>query len=68
MTHPLLMYDLARLKNADDLRRADHDRLVREAGAPPFGRIDTVPFRERLTRLFGVVWPSANDGAATTGA
>jgi hypothetical protein len=68
MTHPLLMYELARLRNADDLRRADHDRLVREAGARPFGRIDALPFRERLTRLFGVVWPPADDGAATAGA
>lgn len=69
MNHPLLMYDLAKLRIAEDIRQADRDRLVRQAGnARPSGTIDSVPFRERLTRLLGVVWPSANDGAAAAGA
>ena len=69
MNHPLLMYDMAKLKIAEDLRQAERDRLVRQAGSPrPLGTIDTVAFRERLTRLFGAVWPSSSDGTATAGA
>jgi hypothetical protein len=68
MYHPLFMYELAKLKVADDLRWAEQQRLAQLARAPePSGSIDAVPFRERLTRLFGTVWPPAR-GGATAGA
>jgi hypothetical protein len=69
MNHPLVMYDLAKLKIAEDLRQADRDRLVRQAGSSRAAHtIDAVPFRERLARLFGAVWPSPSGGSATAGA
>ena len=64
MYHPETMYELAKLKMADDQRQADHERLIRHAGeAKASGAIDAVRFRDRLTRLFGAVWPN-HDGAA----
>jgi len=68
MNHPLLMYDMAKLKIAEDLRQADRERLIRQAGEARRSTIDAVPFRERLTRLFGTVWPAAGNGAAPAGA
>jgi hypothetical protein len=69
MYHPETMYELAKLRIAEDLRQAEHERLVRRAGAGrSSGAIDSVPFKERLTRLFGTLWPSAGGGAATAGA
>jgi hypothetical protein len=69
MYHPHLMYELAKLRIAEDLRQAERERLVRQAGSTrPFGSIDTVPFRERVTRLFDAVRPSARDDAAPAGA
>ncbi len=68
MNHPLVMYDLAKLRIAEDLRIADRERLVRQAGASRTPRsIDAVPFRERLARLFGTSLPRAR-GGATAGA
>lgn len=65
MNHPIVMYDLAKLRIADDLRQAERDRLVREAGRAHRPRsIDAVPFRDRLTRLFGGARPSASDSVA----
>lgn len=65
MYHPETLYELAKLRMAEDLRQADRERLVRRAGETrSSGSIDAVPFRERLARLFGVSWPSARDGAA----
>ena len=67
MYHPETMYELAKLKMAEDLRYAERERMVRLAGlARPSGAIDSVRFRERLTRLFGAVWPSTPDGATPT--
>jgi hypothetical protein len=69
MNHPLLMYDMAKLRIADDLRQAERDRLVRQAGnRRPSGRIDSMTFRERVSRLLGIVLPPADDGAALAGA
>lgn len=66
MNHPLVMYDLITLRHAEDMRRADHDRLVREAGAARRSRsIDAVPFRERLARLLGATLPRARGGEAS---
>ena len=63
MYHPDTMYELAKLRMAEDLRLAERERLVRRAGADrSSGAIDAVRFRDRLTRLFGAVWPN-HDGA-----
>ncbi len=64
MYHPETMYELAKLRMAEDQRLAERERLIRHAGeAKASGAIDAVRFRDRLTRLFGAVWPS-HDGAA----
>ena len=64
MYHPETMYELAKLRMAEDHRLADRERLIRHAGeAKASGAIDAVRFRDRLTRLFGAVWPG-HDGAA----
>jgi hypothetical protein len=56
----MVMYDLARLKMADDLRWAERERLVREAGSSRSTHpIDAVPFLDRLVRLFGIARPTA---------
>ena len=69
MYHPETLYELAKLRMAEDLRQADRERLVRRAGETrSSGSIDTVPFRERLARLFGVAWPSGHDGATAANA
>jgi hypothetical protein len=68
MHHPLVMYELAKLRIAEDHRFAERERLVRQAGSTrPSGAIDAVRFRERLTRLFGAIWPTT-DGTAAAGA
>ena len=69
MFHPETMYELTKLKRAEALRYAERERMVRLAGsARPTGAIDSVRFRERLTRLLGAVWPPAPDGATPTAA
>ncbi len=68
MYHPETMYELAKLKMAEDLRYAEREAVTRQAGsARPSGAIDSVRFRERLTRLLGAIWP-AHDGATPTAA
>jgi len=63
MYHPETMYELTKMRMAEDLRLAEHERLVRRAGeGKASGAIDAVRFRDRLTRLFGAVWPG-HDGA-----
>lgn len=64
MIHPETMYELAKLKIAEDLRQAERERLVRRAGASPSGTIDAVRFRDRLAQLFGAIWPAAPRGGA----
>jgi hypothetical protein len=65
MYHPIILYDLAKLKIAEDIRQAERDRLVRQAGASRRdGSIDAVPFRERLSRLFGGARPTARGASA----
>jgi hypothetical protein len=69
MYHPETMYELAKLRMAEDLRMAEHERLVRRAGeSHPSGAIDAVKFRDRLTRLFGAVWPATHQGASPSAA
>jgi hypothetical protein len=53
--HPDIAYDLAKLKIAEDLRIAERERLVRQAGSQRnSGAIDAVSFRDRVARLFGI--------------
>jgi hypothetical protein len=53
--HPDIAYDLAKLKIAEDLRIAERERLVRQAGSHRHsGAIDAVSFRDRVARLFGI--------------
>ncbi len=69
MNHPLVSYELAKLKIAEDIRWAERERLVREAGAPRRNpSIDAVPFRERLARLLGAGRGTARPGTAASGA
>ncbi|HYO44641.1 MAG TPA: hypothetical protein VES19_15690 [Candidatus Limnocylindrales bacterium] len=64
MSHPLVMYELAKLRIAEDLRQAERDRMVREAGSARRARnIDAVPFRDRVARLFGMASRSTQHGA-----
>jgi hypothetical protein len=65
MFHPILLYDQAKLRIADDIRQAERDRLIRQAGASQRdGSIDTVPFRERVARLFGGARPTTRGAGA----
>jgi len=69
MYHPETMYEMAKMRMADHQRDADRQRLVREAGSTrATGAIDAVRFRERLTRLFGTIWPTTPAGSSTAGA
>lgn len=69
MYRPETMYELAKLKMAEEVRYAERERMVRRAGSPrPSGAIDSVRFRERLTRLVGVIWPPSSEGATPTAA
>jgi hypothetical protein len=62
--HPETMYELTRMRMAEDLRAAERQRLIRRAGAEKAsGAIDAVRFRDRLTRLLGAVFPAGHDGA-----
>jgi hypothetical protein len=67
MNHPIVMYELAKLRIAEDLRQAERDRLLRRAGEDRHHAIDAVPFRERLGRLFGI-HAAGRPGAAAAGA
>lgn len=64
MYSPILIYDLAKLRIADDLRQAERDQLVRRAGESRHTGIDAVPFRQRLIRLFGPFTPVGRAGAS----
>lgn len=59
--HADTMYELAKLRIAEDLRQAERARLVRRAGGESrHFTIDAVKFRQRVARLFGPTWrPSA---------
>jgi hypothetical protein len=51
--HPATMYELAKLRIAEDLRQADQERLVRQAGTSRPPTIDAARFRQRVGKLFG---------------
>jgi hypothetical protein len=66
MFHPQTMYELAKLRMAEDLRWAERERLVRQAGSTrQSGAIDSVPFRDRVARLLGAVRPSVPRGTTS---
>jgi hypothetical protein len=69
MYHPETMYELTKMRMAEDLRQAERDRLIRRAGEDrASGAIDAVRFRDRLTRLLGAVFPAGRGGAAPAAA
>ena len=69
MYHPETMHELAKLRSAEERRGAENQRLARLAkSSTPTGAIDAVPFRQRLTRLFGAIRPATSDGTASSGA
>jgi hypothetical protein len=63
--HPEIMYELAKLRIAEDLQYAERQRLVRRAGNPKGpSSIDAVKFRERVSRLFGPGWRTSGPAEA----
>ena len=69
MYHPETMYELTKMRIAEQHRDADRQRLIRQAGSTRgSGAIDAVRFRDRITRLFGTIWPASPSGNATAGA
>lgn len=62
--HPATMYELAKLRIAEDHRQADYQRLVREAGASRPPTIDAARFRQRVNKLFGSVRPTVRPAGA----
>jgi len=62
--HPDTMYELAKLRIAEDLRTAEHERLVRRAGTPRPPIIDAARFRQRVNKLFGQGWPTTRPAGA----
>jgi hypothetical protein len=62
MYHPMIQYELVRHQIAEELRNAERERRIRRAGSPTAsGALDAVRFRDRITRLFGAIWPSTQD-------
>jgi hypothetical protein len=62
--HPATMYELAKLRIADDLRQAEQERLVRQAGTNRPPTIDSARFRQRLGKLFGSTLPTVRPAGA----
>ena len=62
--HPEIMYELAKLRIAEDHRQAERERLVRRAGSPKPASIDAARLRAKVGRLFGAGWPSARPAGA----
>lgn len=63
--HAETMYMLAKLRQAELLQQAEHERLVRRAGRPKGpSTIDAARFRQRVTRLFGPSWRSSRPAEA----
>jgi len=62
--HPETMYELAKLRIAEDLRQAERERLVRRAGNPKPATIDAARLRAKVGRLFGTSWPSTRPAGA----
>ncbi len=58
--HPETMYELVKLRHAEDLAQAERERLARRIAAGSSARrSDPLRFRDRVFRVFGSGWPSA---------
>ena len=65
MYHPETISALARIRMDEAQRDADRQRRIRVAGSVRrSGAIDSVRFRDRMTRLFGTIWPTSPSGTA----
>ena len=62
--HPETMYELAKLRIADNLRQAEQERLVRQAGKSRPITIDSARYRQRVLRVFGIGGPAASPAGA----
>ena len=62
--HPLIVYELAKARMADNLRTAELDRQVREAGRTKPITIDAARYRERVLRLFRAGGAAVNPAGA----
>jgi hypothetical protein len=65
MMHPIMLYDQARMKIAEDIRQAERERLFRQAVTEDRHRaIDSVPLRTRVARLLGLDIQAQRPGTA----
>jgi hypothetical protein len=63
--HPETMYELVKLRQAEDLAWAENQRLARRVAAGSgASKVGLIRFRERVARVFGSGWPSATPGSA----
>ena len=69
MYHPETISALARIRMDEAQQDADRQRRIREAGSlRRSGAIDSVRFRDRISRLFGTSRPTTPTGTVTAGA
>ena len=62
--HPENMYELVKLRIAEDLAQAERERLARRAATGSgTTRNNPIHFRERVARVFGSGWSSAAPGS-----
>lgn len=67
--HPETMYELVKLRNAEDLAQAEHERLARRAAlGSGAGRGEPIRFRERVARIFGSGWATSTESIRPAGA
>jgi hypothetical protein len=58
--HPETMYELVKLRNAEDLAQAHRERLARAAVGSGARKSEPIRFRARVARLFGSGWAQAS--------
>jgi hypothetical protein len=62
--HPETMYELVKLRHAEDLKWAENQRLARRVAEGSGARkSDPIRFRDRVARVFGSSLPSATPGS-----
>ena len=68
--HPETMYELVKLRNAEDLAQAEQERLARRAAVGSGARkSEPIRFRARVARLFGSGWvPTSPESIHPAGA
>jgi hypothetical protein len=68
--HPETMYELVKLRHAEDLAQAERERLVRRAAVGSGAtRSEPIRFRARVARLLGSGWaPSSPESTHPAGA